>query len=113
EERYKALLILFNKADLLEDPYTKQTLNMSIEEYAPLFKKVMHQFISCKTGANVGKILPMVKELCERYSQQFPDEDITHLFKDALIRRPLYRNEQPLQVYAARQIQTAPVTILL
>lgn len=113
EERYKALLILFNKVDLLEDPYVKQTLNMSIEEYAPLFKKVAHLFISCKTGANVGKLLPMVNELCQRYSQQFPDEDITHLFKDALIRRPLYRNEQPLHVYAARQIQTAPITILL
>lgn len=113
EERHKALFILFNKADLLEDPYTKKTLDMSMEDHAPLFKKVAYQFISCKTGTNVGKIVPKVKELCERYSQQLPDADITHLFKEALIRRPLYRNEQPLHVYAARQIHTAPITILL
>jgi GTP-binding protein len=113
EEQYKALVILFNKTDLVEDPYTKKTLDMSIEEYGPLFKKISYMYISCKTGANVGKIIPMVNDLCQRYAQQFNDADINHLFKEALIRRPLYRNEQPLHVYEARQIQTAPITILL
>jgi len=112
ESQHKALMILYNKTDLIDEA-TKARLDHDIEEYDFLLKKLITINISCKTDKNIGKILPAVKELWDRYSQQFNQNELTQLFKDATIKRPLYHNKNLLAFFSAHQVSTAPITIVL
>ena len=112
DNQYKALMILFNKADLIDES-TKVQFDHALSEYDFLLKKVVTLSISCKTGKNIGKILPTVREIWDRHSRQFNQNELTQLFKEASVRRPLYHNKQLLTFYSAHQISTAPITIVL
>lgn len=112
DSQYKALMILFNKFDLVEEA-TKVRFDQALSEYDFLLKKIVTLNISCKTGKNVGKILPVVNELWERYSRKFNQNELTQLFKEASVRRPLYHNKNLLMFHSAHQINTAPITIVL
>jgi GTP-binding protein len=69
--------------------------------------------ISCKTGKNIGKLLAIVKNVADRYSSRFPNDELTFLFKEALRNRQLFHQGRPLIVCNAKQIKTAPITIVL
>lgn len=112
DSQYKALMILFNKADLIDES-TKVRFDHALSEYDFFLKKLVTFSVSCKTGKNVGKILPAVKELWERYSRQFNQNELTQLFKEASVKRPLYHNKELLLFYSAHQVSTAPITIVL
>lgn len=112
DSQYKALIILFNKADLIEES-TKVRFDHALSEYDFFLKKIVTLSISCKSGKNIGKILPAVKEVWERHSRQFNQNELTQLFKEASVRRPLYHNKELLVFYSAHQINTAPITIVL
>jgi len=112
EDQKKALIILFNKQDLM-DEQIKKDLEFNLERYEHLLDKIITLSISVKTGKNIGKILPTVHEVWQRYSHQFQQEELVVLFKQALMRTPLYRAGAPLRFYSARQIKTAPITIML
>lgn len=111
-EKHKALALLFNKQDLTTED-TKSQLKFSMSEYEYVFKKVPQLSISCTTDRNIGKVLPLVKELYDRSHQQFNEDDLKLLFKDALMHKPLYCNSNLLIFYGARQIKTNPITIVL
>jgi GTPase len=112
DSQYKALIILFNKYDLVDEG-TKVRFDHALSEYDFFLKKIVTLNISCKTGRNVGRILPTVKEVWERYSRKFNQNEITQLFKEASVRRPLYHNKNLLIFYSAHQINSAPVTIVM
>ena len=112
DSQYKALMILFNKYDLVDEG-TKVRFDHALSEYDFFLKKIVTMNISCKTDKNVGKILPAVKELWERYSRKFNQNELTQLFKEASVRRPLYHNKNLLLFFSAHQISTAPITIVM
>ncbi len=112
DSQYKALMILFNKSDLIDEG-TKVRFDHLLSEYEFFLKKIVTLSISCKTGKNVGKILPTVKEIWERHSRQFNQNELTQLFKEASVQRPLYNNKNLLIFYSAHQISTAPITIVM
>ena len=109
-EHYKSLIILINKADLITDRIREQ-LEISLDFYKHFIKKVPLLYISCKTGKNIGRILPLIHELWERANQQFDDIVLTRLFQQALQQKPLYHQTKPLAVYRVRQLARAPITI--
>jgi len=111
-KNHKALMILFNKQDLV-DQEIAQKMEFNLEPYKHLMKKVSWLRISCKTRKHIGRLLEKIQKLCQRHSQTFPPDEISLLFKEALARRPLYKNTNPLRILHARQISTAPITILL
>jgi GTP-binding protein len=111
-EQGKALILLFNKQDLVDDEIEEEFV-FNTSEYKFFLKKVEAVKISCKTGKNIGKIMPLVKEVWRRDTQEFSDVALTDLFKTAMFNRPLYRNRQKLVMRKARQIMTAPITINL
>ncbi len=111
-EQGKALVLLFNKEDLTTEE-TQTFLEHSLEEYQFFLSKIESIAISCKTGQNIGKILPLVNDVWNRHSQQFSDLELTTLFKAELERRPLFKHTNPLFVYKAKQVKTAPITIVL
>ena len=108
----KALIILFNKQDLTTEESVAD-FNYHLSEYNYFMKKVESLKISCKTGRNIGKILPLVQEVWQRYTMRIPDIELNDLFRTALESKPLFRNERKLVLRKARQILTAPITIEL
>lgn len=111
-QKYKGLIILFNKSDLKTDD-TQERLEFHMEEYEYMLDKVPQLTISCKTEKNVGKILPLIKQVCDRYKQRFSDEELTMLFKDALAKKPLYAKTKLLVIYKVEQVRTGPITLLM
>lgn len=108
----KAVIILLNKIDIGQE-YEEETLSTSLKEYEYFFKKIEVLRISCKTGDNVGKVLPLVKKVTQRYYTQLPEHEISMVVREAWMKQPLYKNNQLLEIYSARQIKTGPITILL
>lgn len=110
QEQHKALIIVINKSDLLDEA-KEQAFENSFLEYQHLMTKVPLLRMSCKTGKNVGKLLPLIKTVWERHSQKLNDAAVHHLFVDALRKTPLVRNRQDLIVYQTKQVGTAPITL--
>lgn len=112
KEKYKALIVLINKSDLMDEQSTDE-LKHETELYKFLFDKIATMRISCKDGKNVGKVFPLVNEVWKRHSQKFSDEELTVLFKSELTKRPLFHKTQPLELYRVQQVATAPITLAL
>lgn len=109
---HKAVILLFNKQDLVDE--SKQAyLEHNLKLYTHLLKKIERLDISCKTGKNIGKIMPLVHEVWARHNQQFSDHDLTILFQEALSKKPLYHKTELLKLFRVRQVKTAPITLLM
>jgi len=111
-ENYKALIIIFNKFDLV-DEYIKEKLDFELEPYKYFLKKLETVNISCKTQKNVGRVLKKINEVFSRYKQIFSDDELTFLFKEVLQKRPLFHKTNRLIVNFVKQVATAPITLLL
>lgn len=109
---HKAVIILFNKQDLVDESM-KAYLEHNLKLYSHLLKKVEKLDISCKTGKNIGKIMPLVHEVWARHKQEFSDHDLTILCQEALTSKPLYHKTLQLKVFRVRQIKSAPITLLM
>lgn len=112
QEKHKSVILLFNKQDILE-PYQKEALERVCSEYTFLIKKLAVLNISCKTGKNVGKVLPLINEVFERSKKRLTDEELTFSIKELLQAKPLYQNGQMLTFARAKQIRITPITIQL
>lgn len=111
-ENNKALIFLFNKDDIMTDQ-NRSDLEREFDKYDYLLKKVPMLYISCKTGKNIGKILPLVSKVWERYNQKFSDQELTEVFKSALAKTPLYHKTSQLILRRAKQIKAAPLIFIL
>ncbi len=112
KEKNKALIILFNKDDLVTET-KRDDLEYSLSPYEYFLKNITQVRISCKSKKNIGKLLATIDKVCARYKTKFSDQELTILFKEALMKKPLYRQGQLLRLYRVRQIRTAPITIEL
>jgi GTP-binding protein len=112
QELHKGLIILFNKSDIV-DEFAHETMAYNLEEYQHLMKKVERLDISCKTGKNIGKIMPLVSEVARRYTDDIPVDNLGILIKEALFKKPLYRRSELVRLYDAEQVAHRPPTIAL
>lgn len=108
----KALILLFNKDDLATEESNEQ-LKMDLSKYRFFIKKVAQLSISCKTQKNIGKILPLVTQVWKRHSSEFKKDEITDLFKTALIYKELFHKGERLKIQRVKQIKRAPITLVL
>lgn len=111
-EQGKALIIIRNKHDLLNEDISAQW-KYDTEEYEHLLRKIEVLTISCTTGHNIGKILPLVKEVWERYTAHISTPALTMMFKEGLTITPLFHNKQRLKLFSAQQVDGKPPTIRL
>ena len=111
-EHDKALIFLINKSDKTTEENISD-LKFEYEKYEHFLKKVPTLHISCKTGKNVGKILPLVTEVWQRFTQKFNDQDITELFKKSLEKTPLYHKTSLLILRRVKQIKAGPLLFVL
>lgn len=105
-----ALILLVNKLDLFT-PEMLEQLDASMQEYEFIMKKIEIMKISCLDGKNINKILPLVETVWQRYEQKLSDIYLTDLFKQALLKAPLYKNGKILTFYKAIQTSAAPMRI--
>jgi len=111
-EQGAALILLLNKSDLLDES-KERMFKESMAEYKFFTDKLEYLIISCKDGKNVGKILPLVQKVWEANSTKIPQEILTQTILNALMRRPLYKNQQQVRCFGARQAGYAPMRIEL
>lgn len=111
-EKYRALIIAVNKNDVMTDQQ-KADLERIFDMHKHLINKVVTINISCKTGKNVHKLLPLIKTVWNSYSHQFSDPELHRILVSALTERPLMHQRQPLKVYNVQQVGTAPIAIAL
>lgn len=109
-EKYKALILLLNKSDLA-DERTDQELEHEFEEYEFMLRKIPVLRISCKTGKNVGKVMPLIRKIWEKYNLKLSDAEINRLCISTLQKKPLRHRGENLQVHEVKQLSTAPMTI--
>jgi len=112
EQQHKALIILLNKYDRVDEE-TRQQLEKNFDFYEHMLRKLPVLRISCTTGKNVGKVVPLVHNVWQRHSLEFSDDELEDLFVHETRRRPIVRSEQRLYVKRARQVGSAPITIAL
>jgi GTPase len=111
-ELHKALIILFNKSDLTDEEI-KDEREMVSSVYKYFLKKIEQLDISCLTGKNVGKIIPLVHKVWQRHSQKFSASELTLICQEALHRKPLYHQSELLKVFRVRQVKAAPISLLM
>lgn len=111
-ENGKALILVKNKHDLLNDTL-KDKWKFDEEQYKYFLKKVETLTISCKSGHHVGKLMPLIMKVWDRYQWHISMSELTQIFKLALEKTPLMRNTQKLKVYSAKQIGVCCPTIRL
>lgn len=107
-----AVIVLFNKVDLFDEE-KKQYFEYSLEKYDHFLKKLETLQISCKTDKNIGKILPLVQKVWDRFSVRFSERHLTDIFMEAVRKTPLFKITKRLNFYNARQVGSAPLRIEL
>lgn len=111
-DHYKCLILVINKSDI-ETEENRANLEMNLDVYQHLIKKIPVMHISCKTGKNVGKLLPLIKEVYTRYTQKFDDVKLYDLFITNLNKTPLFHTAKLLVLYKVKQIKSGPIIIEL
>jgi len=111
-ENHKALIVVFNKQDLVDED-AKEQLAFNLEPYKYFLKKVEIMNISCETKKNVGKVLNKVNDVFARHSQRFADDELNEILKMALFKKPLFHKTNRLVLKRVKQVGTAPITLTL
>ena len=112
EQKNKSVILLFNKMDI-QDDFAKGDLAHNIEEYQYFIGKVEKLSISCLTGKNIGKIMPLVAEVWQRAQQRFNDEELSFWLKEELEAKPLYHSTEALELYRVQQVAVSPLALVL
>ena len=112
EKQHKALIMLLNKYDLVDDE-TREQLDRNFDFYEHMLRKLPMLRISCETGKNTGKVVPLINTIWQRHNTEFSQEELEELFIKQTQKKPIVRSEQRLYVLGAEQVGTAPITIAL
>jgi GTPase len=112
QERYKAVMIVLTKWDLVT-PAQVAKIEDSLESYKQLTNKVPVFKVSGLTGKNVGKLVPEIKRLCERYNQSVDGKRLYTAFQVHMGHTPLVRNQIFLSIDKVIVTGTAPLTLTL
>lgn len=101
-EEHKALLLVFNKRDLMT-PEKENLLEHELGPYQYFLKKIPQLRISCLTGKNVGLVMREIEKIRTRLKTQFDNAEMTEMLHEYLRHRPLFHNRQKLQIFSITQ----------
>jgi GTP-binding protein len=112
-EAGKAMVLLFNKMDLL-DAEEKKTLEKEVDSKLQFIRFVPRLYISAKTGQNVRKVFPLLRKVYESYSKRVTTGQLNSFFDEALSNRYLgtYRGK-PIKLKYITQAGIKPPTFIL
>ena len=112
-EAAKAMVLLFNKVDLL-DAEGKKALEMEINSKLQFIRFVPRLYVSAKTGQNVRKVFPLLGKVYESYTKRVSTGQLNSFFDSAVANRYLgsYRGK-PIKLKYITQASTKPPTFIL
>jgi GTP-binding protein len=111
----KAVVVVVNKWDLAKksetatkDFTTRFRAEFKFLDYAPLI------FVSAKTGSNIDKILPLVKEAAESYARRISTATLNKVIADAqMFNQTPEFNHGRLKIVYASQVSVCPPTFVM
>ncbi|MDO5734174.1 MAG: ribosome biogenesis GTPase Der [Eubacteriales bacterium] len=110
----KASCFLINKADSLKESGGKREeiirqvkTKFAYMSYAPML------FVSAKTGENVERIFPLIKEIYENNCRRISTGLLNEVLGEAILRQPPPQDKgRQLKIYYGTQIKTQPPSIV-
>lgn len=112
-EAGKALILLFNKSDLLDEKKRK-ALEEDADDRLPFLAFAPRLYVSAKLGTNVARIFPLLKVVYEAYSKRVTTGQLNAFFDRSLANRYLgsYKGK-PIKLKYITQAGTKPPTFVL
>ena len=113
EEAGRALVILFNKLDLIDDKQQKK-LHEDLKRQLQFVPWARVVFASAKTGKGVQRVLDAVQAAYAAYTRRVTTGALNRWFEGIVERHPpsVYRGH-PIKLYFIQQPQAKPPTFLL
>jgi GTP-binding protein len=116
EERTKAIVVVFNKWDTVEDAaQVKLAIEEEFTRMYPFLEHAPRVYVSAKTGSGVGKILPVSERVYREYTRQIPTSELNKAVQEILnrVRPPATPSGRYLKFYYAAQTSIKPPTFAL
>jgi GTP-binding protein len=116
EERTKAIIVVFNKWDLVEDQGTaREAIEEEFTRMYPFLEHAPRLYVSAKTGLGVGRVLPMSQRVYREYARLIPTSELNKAVQDILnrVRPPATPSGKHIKFYYAAQTSTKPPTFAL
>jgi GTP-binding protein len=114
-ERGRALIILFNKWDLVKghDEIDAKSVEDAKEQQLPHASWAPHLFISAKTGKGVHRILPMVDTVFAAFNRHIGTPEVNRFLERVLATHtPPQKFHKPVRLYYATQNRVRPPTFV-
>lgn len=113
EEQGKGCILLFNKWDLVKG-FRMEHCMRGVEEDVPFLKHCPKLFISAKTGRNVDKIFPVVKQVSEDSQKRITTHQLNKFIGSALQKNhpPMIMGKR-LRIYYMAQVAIQPPKFIL
>jgi GTP-binding protein len=113
EEAGKGCIILLNKWDLVQGFRMEHCLK-SLEEEVPFLKHCPKVFTSVKTGRNIDKLFPLVREVYANSQKRIPTHQLNKFIGNALQRNhpPMIQGKR-LRIYYMAQVAINPPRFIL
>jgi len=114
-ETGKASVFVVNKWDAVEkDDKTMHRLTLKIREEFQFMRYAPVEFLSAKTGARVGKLLPVVREVAEKHAMRVPTHLLNEVIVDAVaVTPPPSDRGRRLRIGYVTQVGVKPPTFVL
>lgn len=111
-EQKKAVLLLINKIDLLDEQQIAH-LDENLKEYDFMLNKILILKTSCLSKKGIGKIWNKLEALRDKISATFDDEALTTLIRTSLTKRPIFKQKQELKIFKVVQMKAKAPTFQL
>lgn len=113
EEAGKGCIILFNKWDLVKGVRMEHCL-LALRQEVPFLEHCPVIFLSAKTGRNIDKIFPALKEVYENSHLRITTHQLNKFIASSLQRNhpPMIQGKR-LRIYYMAQVSVAPVKFVL
>lgn len=114
EGKYKPLIILVNKSDLLrEKKITKKQVREQIKDRFHFMNYAPINFISIKTGEGIESLYKKILVIEKEYNKKIPTSKINKFYNKTIAEHqmPMRQNKRP-KIYYLTQERAAPPTFL-
>ena len=111
-DQHKAVLILFNKADLMTEEI-RESLNRRMDQYSFIIDKLAILEISCLTGKNIGSVIQAINGIWKRCQQHIVSAEVDEKIKTALTCKPLYKGGALLRLFKIRWVTGRVPTFIM
>ena len=111
-EQKKAILLIFNKTDLLSE-YDRKSFEYELKKHDFLLKKIPQVWISCKDKKNVHKIILNIEKIWQRLNKEIDKIELNEIIKTEWLKKPMFHNQMPLKLFKIRPLKAKTPTFIL